>query len=139
MTDPMRLLRGSVYRMMCGMQITQLTRRLRHGALTVLAVWLGAGGCLAASAADTGTQLPHLEKRCSAIQLMVEGQPFLMLAGELHNSSSSSIQFMAPVWPQLAAMHLNTVLAPVAWETIEPEEGHFDFNNVDGLLTGARN
>jgi beta-galactosidase GanA len=62
-----------------------------------------------------------------------------MLAGELHNSSSSSIQYMAPVWPQLAAMHLNTVLAPVAWETIEPEENRFDFSNVDGLLAGARN
>jgi hypothetical protein len=35
-------------------------------------------------------------------------------------------------------MHLNTVLLPVAWETIEPEEGKFDFNCVDGLLEGAR-
>jgi hypothetical protein len=46
---------------------------------------------------------------------------------------------MEPVWPRLAAMHLNTVLAPVAWETIEPEESRFDFSNVDGLLAGARN
>jgi beta-galactosidase GanA len=35
-------------------------------------------------------------------------------------------------------MHLNTVLLPVAWETIEPEEGKFDFTVVDGLLEGAR-
>ena len=45
---------------------------------------------------------------------------------------------MKPVWPRLAAMHLNTVLLPVAWETIEPEEGRFDFRCVDGLLEGAR-
>jgi hypothetical protein len=45
---------------------------------------------------------------------------------------------MKPVWPRLAAMHLNTVLLPVAWETIEPEEGKFDFRLVDGLLDGAR-
>ena len=45
---------------------------------------------------------------------------------------------MKSVWPQLAGMHLNTVLLPVAWETIEPEEGKFDFSTVDGLLEGAR-
>jgi beta-galactosidase GanA len=45
---------------------------------------------------------------------------------------------MKPVWPRLAAMHMNTVLLPVAWETIEPEEGEFDFGVVDGLLEDAR-
>ena len=84
------------------------------------------------------TTPPHLEKRGSATQLIVAGKPFLVLGGELHNSSSSSIDYMKPVWPRLSAMHLNTVLLPVAWETIEPEEGKFDFKTVDGLLEGAR-
>ena len=45
---------------------------------------------------------------------------------------------MKSVWPRLTAMHMNTVLLPVAWETIEPEEGKFDFTVVDGLLEDAR-
>ena len=82
--------------------------------------------------------LPHLEKRGDATQLIVGGRPFLILGGELHNSSSSSVEYMTPVWPRLTALHLNTALLPVAWETIEPEEGKFDFRCVDGLLEGAR-
>lgn len=82
--------------------------------------------------------VPHLEKRGSATQLIVDGKPFLVLGGELHNSSSSTLLYMAPIWPRLTAMHLNTVLAPVSWELIEPEEGKFDFRIVDGLIDGAR-
>ena len=61
-----------------------------------------------------------------------------MLAGELHNSSSSGLDYMKPIWPGLAAMHLNTVLTPLSWELIEPEEGKYDFSLVDGLLAQAR-
>lgn len=82
--------------------------------------------------------LPHLEQRGQATQLIVDGKPFLILGGELHNSSSSSVAYMKPVWPRLAAMHLNTVVLPAAWETIEPHEGRFNFSVVDGLLEGAR-
>jgi hypothetical protein len=120
------------------MQIKGAIQRLRAVVLPALAAWSCAAGSVAAPGAETGTQLPHLERRGNAVQLLVAGQPYLMLAGELHNSSSSSVHYMQPVWPQLAAMHLNSVLAPVAWETIEPEENQFDFSNVDGLLAGAR-
>lgn len=82
--------------------------------------------------------IPHLEKTGRATQLVVGGKPFLVLGGEVHNSSSSSVEYMKHVWPRLAAMHLNTVAVPVAWETIEPREGKFDFKVVDGLLEGAR-
>ncbi len=71
-------------------------------------------------------------------QLVVDGKPFLILGGELGNSSASSRAWLAPAWPRLRAMHLNTVLAPVSWELIEPAEGQYDFASVDGLVEDAR-
>ncbi|WP_040598039.1 DUF5597 domain-containing protein [Sphingomonas elodea] len=82
--------------------------------------------------------LPHLEQRGGATQLIVDGAPYLILGGETANSSTSDLTYMEPVWPRLKAMHLNTVLVPVAWETIEPEEGRFDWRNLDGMLEQAR-
>jgi beta-galactosidase GanA len=87
---------------------------------------------------QTADSIPHLETHGAVTQLVVDGKPFLMLAGELHNSSSSSLEYMKPIWPKLAAMNLNTVLTPLSWESIEPEEGKFDFALVDGLLNQAR-
>jgi hypothetical protein len=87
--------------------------------------------------AQAGQDIPHLQKHGSAIQLYVHRKPFLLLGGELHNSSSSSLDYMRPIWPKLAAMNLNTVLAPVSWELIEPREGTFDFRLVDGLINDA--
>ncbi len=82
--------------------------------------------------------MPHLEQRGQVTQLMVDGKPFLMLAGELHNSSSSNLDYMKPEWKQLEEMGLNTVLTPVSWELVEPTEGSYDFALVDGLLAQAR-
>lgn len=81
---------------------------------------------------------PHLKKEGNRTQLIVNGEPFLSLAGELHNSSSSSLEYMEKLWPTLRQLNLNTVLAPVSWELVEPEEGQFDFALVDGLIAQAR-
>ncbi len=97
--------------------------------------------CLCCAAALLGAQpnpAPHLEKRGAATQLIVDGQPFLMLSGELHNSSSSNLDYMKPIWPKLAAMGLNSVVTPLSWELIEPAEGQYDFTLVDGLIDQAR-
>jgi beta-galactosidase GanA len=82
--------------------------------------------------------LPHLKKQGTATQLIVHSTPFLLLAGELGNSSASDENAMAPVWAKLRAMHLNTVLMPVYWDLLEPEEGRFDFRLVDHLIASAR-
>ncbi len=81
---------------------------------------------------------PHLETRHGVRQMVVDGNPFLILGGELNNSSSSSREYMKPIWPELARKNLNTVLAAVTWELTEPTEGKFDFSVVDGLIQDAR-
>lgn len=82
--------------------------------------------------------LPHLEHSPNGIHLIVKGKPFLMLAGELHNSSLSSARFMADVWPAMKAQSINTLLGSVTWEMIEPREGYFDFSELDAVIRGAR-
>jgi beta-galactosidase GanA len=82
--------------------------------------------------------IPHLERRGEATQLIVDGKPFLALAGEVFNNSAATLEYMEPIWPRLAAMHLNTVLLPVSWAQLEPTEGKFDFRLLDGLIRGAR-
>jgi beta-galactosidase GanA len=82
--------------------------------------------------------LPRLVEHGGTRQLEVDGRPWLILGGELANSSASDRAYMAARWPRLAAMGLNTVLMPVAWEQVEPEEGRFDWRLLDGLLADAR-
>lgn len=69
---------------------------------------------------------------------MVDDEPFLMIAGELHNSTASSVDYLETIWPKLNEMNLNTVLATVSWELLEPEEGSYDFTLVDAIINGAR-
>ena len=97
---------------------------------------MAAGAQTAAGGAAAGA-IPHLRQQGTATQMVVDGKPFLMLAGELRNSTTSSIEFMKPVWPKLVALHINTVLAAVPWELMEPKEGHFDFTLVDAQIHAA--
>jgi hypothetical protein len=98
-------------------------------------VGMGALGC---AGTPSDPSLPHLETRGGVRQLIVDGKPFLVLGGELHNSSSSSREHMKPIWPLLVKKNMNTVLAVLSWELIEPEEGKFDFSTVDSLIQDAR-
>ncbi|HEY4324373.1 MAG TPA: DUF5597 domain-containing protein [Mucilaginibacter sp.] len=83
--------------------------------------------------------IPHLEKQGDVTQLIVDGKPFLILGGELHNSSTSGAAYMRPIWQDMKKKNLNTVIAPVYWEMLEPAEGKFDFSLVDSMITGAKN
>lgn len=79
-----------------------------------------------------------LHKQGSATQLYVDGKPFVILGGELGNSSASSPADIARIFPKLQRMNLNTVLVPVYWDMVEPVEGDFDFSLIDTTLEEAR-
>ena len=49
--------------------------------------------CFSAATAQK-TAIPHLEKKGNTTQLIVQGKPFLILGGELHNSSTSGAAYM---------------------------------------------
>ena len=72
------------------------------------------------------------------LRLIVDGKPFTMLAGECHNSSSSSPHVFAEACDRAIALGMNSVLAPLTWELLEPEEGVFDFSQVNFMLRIAR-
>ncbi|PWN31685.1 uncharacterized protein FA14DRAFT_162616 [Meira miltonrushii] len=70
--------------------------------------------------------------------LMVKDKPFLCLAGELQNSSSSSASYMEKQMENLRSMNLNTILMAVSWEQIEPIENTFDFAELEANILLAR-
>lgn len=84
------------------------------------------------------SRIPYIKQQGNVKVLMVHEKPMVLIAGESHNSSSSSLIYMEKVWDQAEALGMNTLLLPVAWETVEPEEGTFDFSLVDGLIAQAR-
>jgi beta-galactosidase GanA len=84
-----------------------------------------------------GVEAPRLVQKDGRYALLVEGRPFLILGGQIHNSSAWPSE-LPQVWQSMAALHANTIEAPVYWEQFEPQPGRFDFANVDAIVEGAR-
>jgi beta-galactosidase GanA len=83
-------------------------------------------------------ELPHIKMENGTGQLIVNGQAYLILGGELGNSSAGTQAQADLIVPKLARMHVNTILMPVAWEQVEPKEGSFDFAILDHWIETAR-
>src|SRR6266498_4315991 len=88
-------------------------------------------------AISIASEAPKFVEKDGRWALLVEGQPYLILGGQLHNSSAWPSELPA-VWKSLAELHANTVEAPVYWEQMEPQEGKFSWDNVDAVIKGAR-
>jgi beta-galactosidase GanA len=101
--------------------------------IPLIATLLAALLALPASAAE----LPRLASKDGRHALLVDGKPFLILGAQAHNSSNYPAA-LGPVWAAANDLKANTVLMPVAWEQVEPQEGRFDFSFVDTLVKQAR-
>jgi hypothetical protein len=84
-----------------------------------------------------GQSIPKIITKGSHHALLVDGKPFLVLGGQVHNSSAWP-GMMPNVWKAAAQLHLNTLEAPIYWEQVEPEPGKFDFSVTDMLIAQAR-
>ena len=56
----------------------------------------------------------------------------------MHNSSSGSPEYFDRAVNKLVQLHINTVLAPVTWELLEPVEGTYDFGQLEYMVGTAR-
>lgn len=86
----------------------------------------------------TTGQQSQIETTGQSSVLIVNDQPFLILGGELGNSSAATSEDIKTIFPKLKKLNLNTVLAPVYWELLEPVQEEFDFTLVDELINTAR-
>lgn len=93
---------------------------------------------LALMLATPSAAQPQLMKRGNAAHIVVNGQPMLMIGGEMGNSSASTLADVKRHFVHLKQLGLNTVLAPISWELIEPKEGQYDMTTLDNLLTEAQ-
>jgi beta-galactosidase GanA len=71
-------------------------------------------------------------------QLYIDDEPYLILGGELGNSSASFAPELGPQYRKLREMNLNTVLVPVYWDLFEPQEGQYEFALIRESIDEAR-
>jgi len=89
------------------------------------------------TASSQTVEAPRLVHKDGRHALLVEGRPFLILGGQIHNSSAWPSE-LPQVWQSMETLHANTIEAPVYWEQFEQQPSVFDYTNVDEIVLGAR-
>lgn len=88
--------------------------------------------------AATATAQAVLEKSANGAHINVNGQPMLILGGELSNSAATCFEDIDRVMPEMKSLGLNTVLVPAQWDLIEPREGEYDLSLIGRTIDKAR-
>ncbi len=73
--------------------------------------------CCVPVQSGNSNSLPSLSE---SSQLIVDGKHFLILGGELGNSTASDLESIKAHWPTFTTLNINTVLAPVYWDLRRP-------------------
>ena len=81
--------------------------------------------------------MPEIVKKDGRYALLVDGEPYLVLGAQCHNSSAWPAM-LPKVWPAIEYLHANTLEIPVYWEQFEPEPGKYDASVVDTIISQAR-
>ena len=108
-------------------------------------ICVGALGCLLLicitavnpTRAAIAEPMPQLISAQGRYELKVDGKPFLILGGQVNNSSNYPAM-MPKVWPAYKYVDANTIFMPIDWQQIEPRPGRFDFSFLDLFLKQAR-
>ena len=100
---------------------------------------LALSSLLSPSQAQTAAKpLPAIEKTGDSYRLMVDGAPYLMLGGQVHNSDTANPDDLNKALDVLASWHSNTAEVPIYWEAVEPVKGQYDFSSIDMAIKAAR-
>ncbi|MGA2798487.1 MAG: DUF5597 domain-containing protein [Thermoguttaceae bacterium] len=98
--------------------------------ILILCFYLFSATCLLAQ------PMPKFVAKDGRYTFLVDGKPFIALGAQVHNSSGWAAT-MEEAWPQLEALHVNTVEVPVYWQAVEPQPGRFNFEDLDRIIEGA--
>lgn len=96
--------------------------------------------CSTVSAAQATTAeppIPRLVHEHGRYALLVDGAPYLMLGAQANNSSDWPAT-LPKVWPAIEYLQANTLEIPIYWEQFEPKPGHFDYSQIDMVVSQAR-
>lgn len=80
---------------------------------------------------------PALNKAEKSFTLEIDGSPTILLGGQIHNSSSSSVDAINDSFAKSAQLNFNCVISSVSWKQFEVEEGKFDFSLIAHQIQAA--
>jgi hypothetical protein len=73
---------------------------------------------LSLPASSQTVEAPKIEQKDGRYALLVDGKPYLILGGQIHNSNSWPSE-LPQVWESMESLHANTIEAPIYLEQFD--------------------